>query len=160
SRAESNHMAFGGFPLFIGMLIGARRFGVFFQTLFSACFLAATYAILCYQLPGVASKEWVTVDGEQFKVNGLVAQDVRITNRLVEKYAAHGESYMVVPFWIAPYPMFERRSPIWDLYSLFPRDMDYQNKEIADIEKANPAFILIVDEPPDGNGALLFRNTN
>jgi hypothetical protein len=160
SRAESNHLAFGGFPLFFAMLIGARRFGTWGQTFAAAALLGSGYLFLCYQLPGFNSKVPMKIGGADLTVTPLIATDVGILNRLEAKYASHGESFLVTPVWPSAYPMFERKSPIWDLYSLFPRDMETQEKEIAEIQKANLAFILVIDEPPDKNGALLFRNTN
>lgn len=160
SRADTIHVSFGGLPLFIGVLLFAKRFGVVFQSVFAALFLAVTYPVVCIQIPGYFSKTWVDVDGSQMKANLPTARATQILHGLESRYASHGESFLVVPFWPGAYTMFERRSPIWDLYSLFPRDAAFQEKEVVDIEKAKPAFILIVDEPPDGNTSLLFRYTS
>jgi len=160
SRAEVNHVSFGGFPLFIGLLLASRRFGLYAQTAFAVVFAVMAYVIVLPQAPGRWDRVPVTVSNANLTVSPYVANDVQTMNKVVAEYAPNGQSYLVSPFWPGAYPMFDRRSPIWDLYTLVPREEERQRKEIEDIQNANIAFALIVDTPPGGDRTLLFSHTN
>jgi hypothetical protein len=53
-----------------------------------------------------------------------------------------------------------QKSPMWEIYALFPRSESFQQLEIEGIKAANPGFILIFDFPLDGREELRFRNTH
>ncbi len=58
------------------------------------------------------------------------------------------------------YPLLGRKSPMWEIYAIFPRSEGFQQMEIERIKAANPGFVLIFDFPLDGREALRFRNTH
>jgi hypothetical protein len=160
ARAEMNHLSFGGFPLFIGMLVLMRRFGTVAQTCFAFLFLAASIVITLPQQPRRWDTVPIVVDGTGLYASPLVASETAILDEIVRTYAPRGENFFIAPFYPSAYPMYRRRSPIWDLYSLFDRDEKLQLEEIKEIKASNPAFVLIIDAPPQRDPFLLFRHTN
>src|SRR5690606_22424156 len=64
------------------------------------------------------------------------------------------------PFWPGAYALLERKSPMWAVYALWPRDAAFQKREIDRIKASQPAFALIFDIPLDGRDELRFANTH
>jgi hypothetical protein len=102
----------------------------------------------------------VEISGNQLMVLPEVESDVRLLRKLAEEYAPDGGSFVVTPFWPAAYPLLNAKSPMWEIYALFPRNEDFQQEEIQRIAAASPGFVLIYDLPLDGREELRFRNTH
>jgi hypothetical protein len=49
----------------------------------------------------------------------------------------------VIPFWPGAYPLLNAKSPMWEIYALFPRNEDFQQEEIKRIAAASLGFVLI-----------------
>jgi hypothetical protein len=77
---------------------------------------------------------------------------------LVQRYAPGDTTFLVVPFWPGAYAAFHK-SPMWDIYPIFPRSEAAQRAEIERIERADPGFVVVVDIALDGRDELRFRNT-
>jgi hypothetical protein len=74
------------------------------------------------------------------------------------QYAPNGRNILVTPLWPGAYALLNRKSPMWDIYALFPRGDEFQRREIEQIKKANPGFVLVLDIPVDGRDDLRFRS--
>ncbi|MDX2477975.1 MAG: hypothetical protein QNL05_11500, partial [Gammaproteobacteria bacterium] len=72
----------------------------------------------------------------------------------------NNKSFVVTPFWPGAYTLLQRKSPVWEIYALFPRSQPFENAEIERIKAAKPGFILIYDRSLDGRDELRFRNTH
>lgn len=88
------------------------------------------------------------------------ANDVSLIRGLVAQYAPNGQSFIATPFWPGAYALLEAKSPIWEIYALFPRSEAFENKEIERIKASKPAFAFILDLPLDGRDELRFKNTH
>jgi hypothetical protein len=163
SRADVGHLAQGIFPMLLGCiaLLAAMKRPSRWILLLG---LAAASAIVMVPLqPGVESgsgRGCVTVDvaGSALCVDQGTARDIALLKRLTERYAPHGENVLITPFWPGAYPIIGRKSVIYGNYLTFPRDPAYQQAEIARIEKAAPAFVLVNNLALDGRPDLQFSN--
>jgi hypothetical protein len=77
-----------------------------------------------------------------------------------DQYAPAGRSFVVTPLWPGAYALLKRKSPMWEIYALFPRGEEFQRQEIGRIRAAKPGFVLILDVAADGRDDLRFRNTH
>ncbi|ARP84081.1 hypothetical protein CAL12_26875 [Bordetella genomosp. 8] len=163
SRADVGHLAQGIFPMLLGCiaLLAATKGPLRWVLLFG---LAAASAIVMVPLqPGVESgpgRGCVKVDaaGSALCVDQGTARDIALLKELAASYAPHGENVLITPFWPGAYPILGRKSVIYGNYLTFPRDVAYQQAEIARIEKAAPAFVLVNNLALDGRADLQFSN--
>ncbi len=81
-------------------------------------------------------------------------------NKLAEQFAPGDRTFIAAPFWPGAYAALGRKSPMWEIYVLFPRSVAFQQAEIERIKAANPGFVVIDDFPLDGRDDLRFRNTH
>ena len=84
----------------------------------------------------------------------------RLLSKLARQYAPDGQTFNVTPLWPGAYPLLERKSPMWEVYALFPRSQAFEQAEIERIKIANPGFAVVLDIPLDGRNELRFKNTH
>ena len=163
SRADVNHLAQGIFPLLVGclVLLATQPAKVKWPMALTLC-AASLWVMQAYQ-PGWIShvnKQWVPIEisGNSLKVDSSVAKDVSLLRMLNKKYAPGGRSLVVTPVWPGAYALHNKKSPMWDIYSIRPLNEEFQAEEIKRISIADPGFILIVDIPVDKRDDLRFRN--
>jgi hypothetical protein len=164
SRADVNHLAQGIFPLLIGCLalLSSQTARIKWPLALLMC--AASVDVMYALQPGWQCRAdqcvSVEISHSKLQVDRDTASDVGLLHKLASVYAPNGRSFIVAPFWPGAYALLERRSPMWEIYALFPRPPAFELAEIARIKAAKPGFALIVDLPLDGNDALRFRNTH
>ena len=56
--------------------------------------------------------------------------------------------------------MFGQKSPVWEIYALWPRSPSFENKEIERIKKSNPALLFVTNWALDGRDDLRFSSTH
>lgn len=88
------------------------------------------------------------------------AGDVALLRRLAAQYAPRDRAIFAAPFWPGAYAVLERKSPIWEIYALFPRSAEYQRQQIQELKAANPGFVVINNLALDGRADLRFSNTH
>ena len=165
SRADVGHLAQGIFPSLVGCLalLAAKPARIKWPSVFLLGG-ASLWVMLVFH-PGwqcAAGKQCVNIEvsGSELNVGPDTARDVRLLRKLADEYAPHGRSFVAAPFWPGAYPLLVRKSPMWEIYALFPRNAVFQQREIERIRAAEPGFILIYDLPLDGREELRFRNTH
>ncbi len=164
SRADTAHLSLGIFPLIIGLLTifsgksAKVRIGV------AVALFCATLIVVGPFQPRVMSSiaKWkkVEVGRDTMRTDPWTAHNLELLSALDKKYCPNGDSFLAVPFWPGAYAAFERKSPVWEIYALFPRNDEFQQMEIARIKEAAPAFALILDLPLDSRDDLRFQNTH
>jgi hypothetical protein len=165
SRADVFHLAQGIFPLLVGMLtLLASRSNLFKWSAAIPLLAFSLWVTLPYH-PGwrcAVLTECRAIDaaGDNLSVEPSVADDVALIGRLVEQYAPNGRSFVVTPLWPAAYALHERESPMWLIYTIFPRSLALQMQEIERIKQADPGFVLIFDHVLDGRLDLRFEKTH
>jgi hypothetical protein len=80
--------------------------------------------------------------------------------KLAEQFAPGDRSFIAAPFWPGAYASLKRKSPMWEIYALFPRGEAFERAELDRIKAADPGFAVILDFPLDGHDELRFRNTH
>ena len=165
SRADINHLAQGIFPVLIGCLVIISMQTAKVKWGAATILLGVSLWIMHDVHPGwqsFAGKNWkdIEVSGDLVQVKPVTAREIALLRRLKSEYAPGNLGFMVTPFWPGAYPLFESRSPTWEIYALYPRPETFQRQEIRRIEQARPRFVLIVDKTLNGRDDLRFRNTH
>jgi hypothetical protein len=165
SRADISHLAQGIFPLLIYILISLATQPAFVKWPLIFILCGASIWVMHTVHPGwqcYNSKQWVTVEisGNTLMVDQGTANDINLLRQLTDQYVSNGESFLVTPFWPGAYALFEKKSPVWEIYALFPRQHAFQQAELKRIKEAKPAFVFIFNMPLDGQNNLLFQNTH
>jgi hypothetical protein len=165
SRAEISHLAQGIFPFLIAALVLAMRGSRVVGLVGTILMLVASVVVMLPQHPAwqfYRARNWLNIDvaGDKLTVDPGTASDVALLSKLVEKYARNGRAFVATPYWPGAYAVFARKSPMWDIYALFPRSEGFQQREIERIKQANSGFVLVLDHALDGREELRFRNTH
>jgi hypothetical protein len=165
SRPDIGHLSQGIFPFLIGCFVAMRDLRARLKWPLAILLTAASIFVMLPQQPGWGCRvayDCIETDvaGNTLIVDHGSANSVRILKDLVERYASGGRTFVATPFWPAAYAIFGRRSPMWEIFALFPRREAFQLKEIERIRNANPGFAVVWDFALDGNDDLRFRNTH
>lgn len=165
SRADISHLAQGIFPLLVGCLalFASQPAKTKWPLLFLVC--SASLWVMHIFHPGWlyhVNNQWVNIEISEntLVVPPSTAKDVILLRKLAEKYAPSERSIVVTPLWPGAYALLEKRSPMWAIYSIFPRSEKLQNEENERIGNADPGFLLVIDTPVDGRDDLRFHNTH
>jgi hypothetical protein len=165
SRADVGHLAHGIFPLLIGCLVLMATQPDKIKWSLAIMLCGASLWVMRVFHPGwqcYDSKQCVNVEisGDNLLVDSSTANDVEFLRKLVDQYAPNGQSFIVTPFWPGAYALLERKSPLWEIYAVYPRTNNFELAEIVRIKNSNPFLVLIIDIPLDGREDLRFQNTH
>jgi hypothetical protein len=166
SRADTGHLAQGIFPLLVGCFAILWNRPAWIRWPLGVVTAAVSLFVMLPLQPG-----WVCHVSDDVCVEKNVAGDVLNTGlndtgdlktleTLADQYSPGGRSFVAAPFWPGAYAALRRKSPMWEIYALFPRDESFQRLEIERIKKAGPGFVFVVDYAADGRDSLRFRNTH
>ncbi|WP_411885139.1 hypothetical protein [Polaromonas sp. YR568] len=165
SRADVGHLALGIFPLLIGCLaiLSAQAAMVKWPAALALC--TASFWVMHIFHPGWqchVGKRCVSMEisGSYLQMDRGTASDIALLRSLADLYARNEGSFIATPVWPGAYPLLERKSPMWEIYALFPRPREFERAEIERIKSARPGFVLVFDLPLDGRDELRFRNTH
>jgi hypothetical protein len=165
SRADAGHLAQGIFPFLIGGFTLLARRSTRIGIPGAALLFIASVLVMLPLHPGWQSslagnwKEY-RVAADTLRIGPDSTRELDLLNGLVGQYATGGESFIATPFWPGAYAVFDRKAPIWEIYALFPRSVDFQKAEIKRIETAKPTLAVVIDVALDGRDELRFRNTH
>ena len=163
SRADLAHLTFGILPFLIAILsfplLTPRM-----RSIVALTVLAISIVVIVPDRPGfheVRDGGWQTIQvlGDHLRIDRYTEEEIRLLERLVERYAPGDTSFLAAPFWPGAYAAFNKRSPMWDIYPLVARSERAQIAEIERIRYVDPGFVVISDKALDGRDALRFRNT-
>lgn len=164
SRADISHLAQGIFPLLLGVCILTYRMQVAWKWIVTMGLLVTSVVATLSLHPGwVLRRATQPVKiysyGDVLKVDTTTAAQIAQLRELAEAYVSDGGTFVTVPFSPGAYALLGRRSPMWELYPLFPRSVEFQEQEIARLQAASPQFILVQDDALDGRD-LKFSRTH
>jgi len=165
SRADVGHLAQGIFPLLVGCLVLLVTQPTKIKWPLALMLCTASLWVSHVFHPGWQchiNKQCVNIEisGSNLQVDTGTASDIGLLRNLSDQYAPDSQSFIATPFWPGAYALFERKSPMWELYALFPRTQVFERAEIDRIKMAKPGFVLVYDMPLDGHDELRFRNTH
>lgn len=165
SRADLGHVAQSIFPLLIGILTLASSANKTIKWPTSVSLLIISLWIVHPYHPGWQCKPnknciAVEVSGSELLVPAGSAENIKLLRTLEQRYAPNGESFIATPFWPGAYALLERKSPMWEIYALFPRTEAFEQQEIERIKISKPHFVIVNDYPLDDRDELRFKNTH
>ncbi|MBW4710815.1 hypothetical protein KX928_23740 [Roseobacter sp. YSTF-M11] len=165
SRADVSHLAQGIFPFLIGALILVSSLSGKKRLYLGGILLIASLMITLSQHPGWFCRKAdrcvdVDVSGSTLRVPSGEASNIALIRSITADHAAGGKSFIVTPLWPGAYALMERKSPVWEIYALFPKSEAFEQAEIERIIASDPGYALILDVALDGQDALRFRNTH
>jgi hypothetical protein len=165
SRADVGHLSHGIFPFLVGSLVLLATKPVKIKwPLALVLFLTSLWVTHIYYPGWQCYKNdncvYIEVSNNQLKVDPSIASAVKLLRELEYQYAPRGQSFIVAPFWPGAYALLERKSPMWEIYALFPRHAVFEQAEIERIKSASPLFAFVLDLPLDGRDELRFVNTH
>ncbi len=164
SRADINHLAQSIFPFLIASLILLSQ-----QKNNLKWPLTTTLCLISFWVMHIFHPGWecrnkhcvpVEVSDSNLQVNKNIASNINLIRQTVQSYAPDRQNFIVTPYWPGAFSLLERKSPLWEIYALFPRSKKFELEEIDRLKKANPTFALIIDLPTDGRNELRYRNTH
>ncbi|MEO8333001.1 MAG: hypothetical protein ABI479_11270 [Gallionella sp.] len=165
SRADISHLAPGVPPFLMGILALLAIQPAKIKWPFAALLCGASLWVMLPAYPGwfcYSSQQCVelNVAGDKLNIDRETASNLTALNKLAEQFAPGDRTFIAAPFWPGAYAALGRKSPMWEIYVLFPqRSIAFQLAEIERIKAANPGFAVIHDFPLDGRDDLRFRNS-
>lgn len=165
SRADVGHLAQGIFPLLIGCLVALATVRLYIKWPLVVILCIASFWIMHVFHPGwqcLNENRCVSVEisGATLKVDPGTASDIALLRRLSMELAPNGQTFVAAPFWPGAYALLERKSPMWEIFALFPRSEAFERREIERIKTSRPGFVFLFDTPLDGREELRFKNTH
>ncbi len=165
SRADLFHLSLGVFPFLIGTLAFSYHYLGRLKWPVCLVLFITTARLMFFAHPGYtcwrSSKcEMVTIAGSHLKVTLEQKNSLLWLTDLKNRFAPNEENVLILPYWPGVYSVIEKRSPIWEIYALWPRDKEFELQEIEKIKSARPAVVVFLDFAVDGKEELHFKNTH
>jgi hypothetical protein len=165
SRADTGHLAHGIFPFLIGIFLLLKDRPRKVRWIAASAMAAASLAVMLPLHPGWECRvthQCVAADvaGSDVMVEPEMVNILTMLKNTTGQYAPDGRSFVVTPLWPGAYAMLRRKSPMRDIYALFPRGNEFERQEIERIKAARPGLVMILNTPVDGRDDLRFRNTH
>lgn len=165
SRADVSHLAQGIFPMLIGTFVFSEVYVKKYKYLIAITLFSISFFVMHVYHPGwqcFASKKCVDeeIAGDTLQINQKISGDINLLRELAVQFAFDDQAFIAAPFWPGAYALLERKSPMWEIFPLFPRDEDFEKKEIERIKTANLGFVIIQDHPLDNREDLRFKYTH
>jgi hypothetical protein len=166
SRADINHLAHGVYPFLIGAFAFFYTRKEKIKWIFAFLLSCSSVFIMSQYHPGVhyyKSKDKFTeidISGSKLKIVKSVNNDIELVKMLIKNFAPENQSFIATPYWPGIYAIFNRKSPMWEIYAILPRSAVFEKEEIDRIKSVDPGFILIIDFPANGRDEMRFKNTH
>lgn len=165
SRADVGHLAQGIFPFLIGLFVLLNNWPNKARRIAALVMAGASLMVMLPLHPGWECRVRQScvaagAGGDLLKVDPNTAHILAKLKETVDQYAPNGRSFVATPLWPGAYALHRRKSPMWEIYALFPQNNEFQRQEIERIKAAKPGFVLVLDIPVDGRDELRFSNTH
>ncbi|RLB75641.1 MAG: hypothetical protein DRH24_19285 [Deltaproteobacteria bacterium] len=171
SRADISHLALGIHPFLVGMISlpfvlkpAYKRVigGGFLSLVFVMSFFSVVVCSPFYLKASASEGAFVKVDilGDAVWLNPYKAHLFRTLEKIHEKKIGPEENLLIAPHWTVFYPVFEKASPLRELFFLVPEREDRQKEMISELKKKNVHWVILGDVAFDGRQDLRFRNTH
>lgn len=167
SRADLLHLAQSVYPLMLGLMLWPYigKSGVIIRGSCAGLFTAISLWIalpmhplyLMHSQPGWRQIE---VKGERLWMDASFATSVTDIEQLASRYIQPGGTLLSIPVWPGAYALLGLKSPVYEIYALFPRSDVFQNREIARLQTTRPSLVLFNDIAVDGRDDLRYAKTH
>jgi hypothetical protein len=124
--------------------------------------LGATVLVMLPNHPGWSWKRYVkaNVGGSQLRIYPEDAHFFSMLTRLAHEYAPGGRTFIAAPRFTTAFAFLERKDPMREISSIYPRSESFQLAEIERIKSSDPGFAIIYDKPAFGSEELRFSKTH
>jgi hypothetical protein len=167
SRADVQHLAQAILPCLIGFLVcpWPRRTRTIVQASSLLILVLTTLWVMlpmhpCYVMRTYPDWKSVDVRGDQVWMNADTAASVEAIDELASRHVKTGGTILSVPVWPSAYALLGIRSPVYEIYPLFPRSVEFQDQEIDRLRQADPQMVLVDDVAVDGREELRYAHTH
>jgi hypothetical protein len=168
SRADIAHLAQAIHPMLLGLCATPKNFlrlskeglKVFFLTLFlGSAFAIGVLHPFCVK--ALSSEPYLKykISGEEIWLQSKVASTLSAATKISDRYVKQ-EGFLVAPHIPSLYPILQRKSPLWEIFFLFPETNLRQNEMIQELQREKVNWILLSDVALDDRDDLRFRNTH
>ncbi len=101
-----------------------------------------------------------TIRGDRLQIPQSTAQFISAIQEFYDQNVPSDEGILLAPHIPTLYPILERRSPIWDIYLLFPETQERQQQIITQLRQQQINWVILGDIALDGRQELRFQNTH
>jgi hypothetical protein len=170
SRPDVFHLASAMPPLLLGV-IGLARAGSAPSPRTSAIILGALLVASAFtvgvrqplvQKTLVSREPWGRLDTEEgpLWVRLRDAELVRTVRRLRRESVPPHEPLLLAPHWPGLYPLLGLRSPVWEIFFLFPAEPTRQLEMVTDLGRAGVNWAVVCTAGVDGQPEWSFPRTH
>jgi hypothetical protein len=171
SRADLSHLAQGIDPMVLGILAIAVYVTQARRAILGRLIVAGLTLITLFGV-GLASPlankllaqpdTYVALDvgSDRLIVHQQTADFVTTVEQFYEQNVLPGEHILLGPHIPTLYPVIQQRSPLWDIYLLFPETRERQQNMIQELRDKEVNWIILGDISLDGRDELRFQNTH
>ncbi|MDP9122078.1 MAG: hypothetical protein M3O15_12060, partial [Acidobacteriota bacterium] len=100
------------------------------------------------------------VAGEEIRLRAPVADLLDWVEEVVPAKVPAGEAIFLAPNMPGLYPVLGRRSPVWDIYPIWPAAGKLDARMLAELERGDVRWALVQNASVDGRDEFRFRNTH
>ncbi len=157
SRPDLTHLSLGIFPALIGLMAtgglmkGSRPLALVVSLLgVSLVTLSGSNAYLAHNLIKIDHVK-TDVAGEQLWISRGLSERLQLITRELQELTGPSGKFLALPNMPSIHAIFRVKMPIWETYSLIPRDRDFEIAEIRRLESSLPESVLLSDHALDGN---------
>lgn len=158
ARAGIAHLAQAMHPFTLGVLAATalatrqkRSLSVGLAVLLATSLFVIGKRSPLYQcLSSLPHWEHADVAGDSMVIEPNVAQLLTCTHRIAAEKIPSDEQLLIAPFAPSLYPVLGRRSPLYELYFLFPATDLGQEEMIRQLSQENVNWALLSNQPLDG----------
>lgn len=171
SRADIAHLSQGIHPFLIGLLsfpflLNYKFKKVFFRALLAVVLIMSLFSVGMvqpyFQKANASQGMFVKMEVLDDKIweHRCTADLINCVKKINEQHVLPGEELLIAPSWPGFYPILQRKSPLWDIYFLFPETRERQIQMISNLREKNVNWVISGDIARDGRDDLRFRNTH
>ncbi|MBW7475547.1 hypothetical protein K0T92_12370 [Paenibacillus oenotherae] len=170
SRADLGHLAQGIYPLLLGACFWALQYFKLSRVRITLCmtamlavsFLSVGKVQPLYQLIQAPPNAFVkfTLTNNDLSIDAYSANFIRTVQDIKAQYLKGDETLFIAPHTPTLYPILDLKSPLRDIYLLFPETEERQREQIEELNQKNAALVILGDNALDGRDELRFRNTH
>lgn len=157
SRADEAHLALGIFPVLLGLLsLGGSMIGLR-PLLVGFALLATSLLTIGGSQPYLSAWLFKTklvqtdVGGQQLWMSRGTSKLLQVATEAIAHHSMGSNNFLAVPNMTSLYAIYRTKMPIWEIYSLFPRDGKFEGREIERLELLLPDLVIFSDHALDGN---------
>lgn len=104
--------------------------------------------------------QYSNVGGSELVVNSYFNRLISNVGAVMNMFLRPGDSVLFVPYYPGLYAIFDRRSPIYESFPLFPSRPEKQLEAISDLKRNNTKLVLLWGHRVDNNPSLGFDRTH